>query len=276
MFAENAVLARLRLHKCASSGAGKSTLMNPAWLHNNVVQWLLTVGGIILVDVSLSGDNALVIGAVASRLPSKQRAIALIWGGVAAAALRIILTALASELLLIPLVQSIGAVVIFYIAITMLIPEKDDARAGRRVSDRLVSAIVAIFVADVTMSVDNVLAIGALARGNLPVLIFGLVVSVALLLLASALIARIIERFWWLMDLTALLLAYLAAQLVLSDPIVSRMAGLTSWKATALTVGAIAIVFVIAIALRVSRTRARKRQAGTSDMERQSDDEAVS
>lgn len=248
--------------------------MNPAWLHSNVVQWLLTVGGIILVDVSLSGDNALVIGAVASRLPSKQRAIALIWGGVAAAALRIILTALASELLLIPLVQSIGAVVILYIAITMLIPEKDDERVGRRTSDRLVSAIVAIFVADVTMSVDNVLAIGALARGNLPVLIFGLVVSVALLLLASALIARIIERFWWLMDLTALLLAYLSAQLVLSDPIVSRVAGLTGWKATALMVGLVAVVLITAIALRVSQAHAKTRSLRT-DAEPQPDEEVV-
>jgi predicted tellurium resistance membrane protein TerC len=163
--------------------------------------------------------------------------------------------------------------VILYIAITMLIPEKDDERRGRRASDRLVSAIVAIFVADVTMSVDNVLAIGALARGNLPVLIFGLVVSVALLLLASALIARIIERFWWLMDLTALLLAYLAAQLVLSDPIVSRMAELTGWKAAALTVGAVAIVFVTAIVLRVSQRRARARRARTSDKEPQPDNE---
>lgn len=248
--------------------------MNPAWLHSNVVQWLFTVGGIILVDVSLSGDNALVIGAVASRLPSKQRAIALIWGGVAAAALRILLTALASELLLIPLVQSIGAVVILYIAITMLIPEKDDERAGRRASDRLVSAIVAIFVADVTMSVDNVLAIGALARGNLPVLIFGLVVSVALLLLASALIARIIERFWWLMDLTALLLAYLSAQLVLSDPIVSRVAGLTGWKATTLVVGVVAFVLITAIALRVSQARAQSRSL-RADAEPQPDENVV-
>lgn len=248
--------------------------MNPAWLHSNVVQWLFTVGGIILVDVSLSGDNALVIGAVASRLPSKQRAIALIWGGVAAAALRILLTALASELLLIPLVQSIGAVVILYIAITMLIPEKDDERAGRRASDRLVSAIVAIFVADVTMSVDNVLAIGALARGNLPVLIFGLVVSVALLLLASALIARIIERFWWLMDLTALLLAYLSAQLVLSDPIVSRVAGLTGWKAITLVVGVVAFVLITAIALRVSQARTQTRSL-RADAEPQPDENVV-
>lgn len=249
--------------------------MNPAWLHNDIVRWLFTVGGIILVDVSLSGDNALVIGAVASRLPSRQRTIALVWGGVAAAALRIILTALASELLLIPLVQSIGAAVILYIAITMLIPEKEDERAGRRTTDRLYSAIVAIFIADVTMSVDNVLAIGALARGNLPVLIFGLLVSVALLLLASALIARIIERFWWLMDLTALLLAYLAAQLVLSDPIVSRVADLTGWKAIALVVGVVGFVLITAIALRISRTRARMRHERAADEEPQPDEEAI-
>ncbi|HEX8730705.1 MAG TPA: YjbE family putative metal transport protein, partial [Ktedonobacterales bacterium] len=154
------------------------------WFASGGAQWLLTVAGIILVDIALSGDNALVIGAAASRLVGRRRTFALIWGGLAAAIIRIVLTGVATELLLIPLVQSVGAVVILFIAVRMLLPERDDDGAGRRASERLWTAILSILVADVTMSLDNVLAVGALARGDLPLLVIGLAISVALLLLA--------------------------------------------------------------------------------------------
>src|SRR5512146_2702 len=100
--------------------------MDANWLTNGLVQWLLTLGGIILVDIALSGDNALVIGAAASRLPARQRTIALLWGGIFAAVLRIGLTGIATELLLIPLLQTVGAAVILFIAMRMLAPEKED------------------------------------------------------------------------------------------------------------------------------------------------------
>jgi len=228
------------------------------WFGADIGQWLLTLGGIILVDIALSGDNALVIGAAASRLAPRQRAIALLWGGLCAALLRIGLTGIASELLLIPLLQTVGAAVILFIAIRMLLPEKEDANAARRASDRLMPAIISILIADVTMSIDNILAIGALARGNIPLLIVGLAISVALLLLASALVARLIERFWWLMDLAALVLGYLAAQLVVQDPIVSRWADLTGARATALSVGLVALVGAFALWQRFRQARRRR------------------
>jgi YjbE family integral membrane protein len=232
------------------------------WLVSGAAaQWLLTVGGIILVDIALSGDNALVIGAAASHLPRHQRTVALLWGGLGAAVFRILLTGIATELLLIPLLQTLGGVVILFIAIRMLIPEKEDAGAGRRAAEKLLPAILSILIADVTMSIDNVLAIGALAHGNLPLLVFGLLVSVGLLLLASALVAQIINRFWWLMDLAALILGYLAAQLVLQDPIVSRFFALTGWRATELTVGAVVFVGLVALVLRLTQARARRRKS---------------
>ncbi len=229
------------------------------WLASDVAQWLITLGGIILVNIALSGDNALVIGAAASRLPQRQRAIALLWGGLAAAILRIGLTGLASELLLIPLVQSVGGAVILFIAIRMLAPEKEDGGAASHASDRLLPAILSIFIADFTMSIDNILAIGALARGNLSLLVIGLLVSIALLLLASAVVAQLISRFWWLMDVAALVLGYLAAQLVLQDPIVSHAADLTGVRATALTVGVVVVVGVIALAQRFAQARRRRK-----------------
>lgn len=247
------------------------------WFASDFAQWLLTLGGIILVDIALSGDNALVIGAAASRLPKRQRAIALLWGGLCAAILRIGLTGVATELLLIPLLQTVGAAVILFIAVRMLLPEKEDADAARRASDRLIPAIVSILIADVTMSIDNILAIGALAHGNIPLLVVGLAISVALLLLASALVARLIERFWWLMDLAALVLGYLAAQLVIQDPIVSRWADLTGVRGTALTVALVVLVGAVALWQRFAQARGRAKRedvgaiTGTTDTTLSSD-----
>jgi predicted tellurium resistance membrane protein TerC len=132
-------------------------------------------------------------------------------------------------------------------------------------------AIISILIADVTMSIDNILAIGALAHGDISLLIVGLTISVALLLLASALVARLIERFWWLMDLAALVLGFLAAQLVIQDPIVSRWADLTGVRATALTVGLVVLVGVVALWQRFAQARRRAKRedvgatTGTTD-----------
>ena len=228
---------------------------------SDMLGWLVTVGGIILVDLALSGDNALIIGAAASRLPRRQRLIALLWGGLGAIVLRIALTTIASRLLLIPLIQTAGAAVIMIITIRMLIPEDEGAAAARaaRSPDRLGAAIVTILVADVSMSLDNVLAIGALSRGNIPLLVFGLLLSMLLLLTASALVARLIERFSWLMDLTALALAYTAGDLALHDPKVSAALGLTGGRALELIVGLLVFTVLLAIAFRVARAWSARR-----------------
>jgi YjbE family integral membrane protein len=235
--------------------------MFAGWAPPDVMRWLLTGGGIVLVDLALSGDNALVIGAVASRLPRRQRLAALLWGGFGAIALRIALTAIAARLLLIPLVQSVGAVIIMIITIRLLLPERDDSQRGLGHADRPLQAIVAILAADASMSLDNVLAIGALARGDVTLLAFGLLVSMALLLLASALIARLIERFSWLLDLTAFVLAYVSADLVLQDPIVSGYLDLKGARATAVLVGAVALTILLDVILRVARLRNERRAA---------------
>lgn len=222
----------------------------------DLVGWLLTAGEIILVDLALSGDNALIIGAAASRLPRRQQLIALLWGGAGAIVLRILLTTVASQLLLVPLVQTAGAVVILFITIRMLIPEADDGAADqrdRRASDRLGPAVLTILVADLSMSLDNVLAIGALSHGNVALLVFGLLLSMVLLLTASAVVARLIERFPWLMDLTALVLAYTAADLALSDKTVSAALGLTGARAFEVIAGTLLFTLLVDIALRADR-----------------------
>ena len=193
-----------------------------------------TAGGIVLIDLVLSGDNALVIGAAASRLPRGQRLIAIVWGGVLAVVFRILLAIVATELLFIPYLRSVGGLILIIIAIRLLIPESP-VQGPRRASASLIPAILTILAADATMSLDNVLAVGALAHRHIELLVAGLLLSMLLLFVASALIARIIERAPLLMDVAAVVLAWTAASLVVEDtPVVdfvhARMTLPTQWE----------------------------------------------
>jgi YjbE family integral membrane protein len=187
-----------------------------------MLQYLAMLGGIILVDLTLSGDNALVIGAAASGLPRGQRRLAILSGGGAAIVLRILFTIAAALLLNIPLLQTIGAVLLLFIAVRLLVgqhgsahEEGQDGSATRQVG--FWSALFTILIADVTMSLDNILAVAALAREEIPLLIIGLLLSVLILLIGSALVAELIQRLPWLMDVAALVLGWTAAHMILSD-----------------------------------------------------------
>lgn len=184
-------------------------------------------GGIALVDVVLSGDNALVIGAAAGKLPRSQRLIAIVWGGAGAIALRIVLAIIATELLTVRYLQAFGGLILFCVAIRILLPERENSRPNQA-SDRLLPAVATILVADITMSLDNVLAVGALASGNIPLLVGGLIFSMALLFVASTIIARLMDYFAWLLDAAAVVLAWTAANLILEDPSVSSWLGVSA------------------------------------------------
>jgi len=196
-----------------------------------MLQILGAIGGIILVDLVLSGDNALVIGAAAAGLPRGQRGLAIISGGAAAVVLRIAFAIAATLLLQLPLLQAIGGVILVVIAVRLLMERGDPAhgpdaaappeggeQAARKTARRgFFSALLTIMVADVTMSLDNVLAVGAIASGHIPLLIAGVLLSVAILLLGSALVATLIGRLPWLLDVAALVLGWTAAHMMLQD-----------------------------------------------------------
>jgi YjbE family integral membrane protein len=185
------------------------------------LRFLAAAGSIVLVDLVLSGDNALVIGAAASRLPRAKRLIAIFWGGLCAILFRLILAIVATELLRVPLLQAIGGAVLLIIAIRLLWPGRD-TEVRREASDRLFPAILTILAADATMSLDNVLAVGALAAGNIPLLVAGLLFSMFLLFVASAVIARLIEWLPLLIDLAAVVLGWTAANLIAEDVVVGK------------------------------------------------------
>jgi YjbE family integral membrane protein len=214
-----------------------------------------SAGGILLVDLVLSGDNALVIGATASRLPRARRMLAIVLGGVGAIFFRLLLASVATTLLQVSLLRAIGGVILLVIAIRLLIGQDDDQGDRFQAHERLLPAILTILLADATMSLDNVLAVGALAHGDIWLLVAGLILSMALLFVASALIAQIVERFTWLIDLAAVVLAWTAAGLVLDDTLVkSQFPALEPWGLF-IRLGAVAFVLVIDLILRLARGR---------------------
>ncbi len=230
-----------------------------------MLKLLGAIAGIALVDLVLSGDNALVIGAAAANLHRRQRILAIIFGGAAAILLRITFAIAATLLLVLPLLQTIGGLVLIVIAVRLLMDRSDpkhgpDSAALEGgppppVREGFVRALLTIMVADVTMSLDNVLAVAALARGNIPVLVGGLLLSVALLLVGSALVAELIGRLPWILDLAALVLAWTAAHMILSDIRAQPLLARTPYPEVWLPAVLIAIVFVADIGLRARAAR---------------------
>lgn len=216
--------------------------------------------GIILVDLALSGDNALVIGTVAARLPRRQQVAAIIYGGIGALVIRFALAAVATELLGLTYVRAAGGVVILIIAVRLLLPNSvAETRAGST-PDRLVPAIVTITLADVAMSLDNVLAVGALAAGNILLLAGGLTISVALLFVASALVALLVEKVSWIMDLAALVLGWTAGTLIVGDPWVEQQLHPNGDQQRLIYLGCLAIVVVADLVIRWIQRRRIRRQ----------------
>lgn len=232
-----------------------------------MLQFLGSLGAIVLVDLALSGDNALIIGAAAAGLDRRQRTLAIISGGGAAIVLRIAFAIAATMLLQIPLLEAIGGGILLVIAVRLLLGREEHAPNGEssatgeaeKTPKRAASfgaAMLTILVADVTMSLDNILAVGGLAHGDLPLLAVGLLISVALLLVGSAIVASLIGRLPWLLDLAAIVLGWTAGTMVIHDGIVGPyLSGLPVANYLIPAIGA-AVVVVIDLFIRARQKRA--------------------
>ena len=184
------------------------------------------LGSIILANILLSGDNAVVIAMAARSLPAHQQKKAIFFGSAAAIVMRIALTLLAVEMLKWPYLKIIGGLLLVYIGVSLLLEEdegeddgSDDGNAG------LMTAIRTILVADLVMSLDNVLAVAAAAKGNTTLLIAGLAISIPLIIFGSTLLLKVMERLPIIITLGAALLGFLAGEMVLTDPAVSARFG---------------------------------------------------
>lgn len=217
--------------------------------------------GIALVDIVLSGDNAIVIGAAASRLHGARRLFAIVFGGVGAIVLRFALASMATKLLLLPYLRFGGGVVVFVIAIRLLLPENTRNRDLARGS--LFAAMLTIIIADITMSLDNVIAVGALANGNVLLLAAGIIFSMALLFVASSIIARLVDHIQWLLDVAAVVLAWTAANLILGDPALEGIAHVSDRVQTATHFYAVGLMLLIDLTIRAVRHHHARHRVAT-------------
>ena len=179
---------------------------------------LSAVIAIVLIDLALSGDNALLIGMAARRLPDAQRRRAIVLGGALAVGLRIAAAAVVTFLLAIPYLQLAGGIVLAVIAYRLVRPAIGDAHPGLQPAGTLREAVMTIVVADAAMSVENVLGVGGAAHGDLPLLAFGLLVSIPIVLFGSGVIAAVLDQVPRLIWLGALALIWTAADMILGDP----------------------------------------------------------
>lgn len=187
-------------------------------------------GSIVLANIVLSGDNAVVIAMAARTLKPDQRGKAIFWGSAAAIVMRILLTIVAIQLLSLPYLKIIGAILLVYIGVDLLKGEGDDAGDGKEING-LAAAIRTILIADLVMSLDNVLAVAAAAKGNLPLLVLGLLVSIPLIIFGATLLTKVMERFPIIITIGAALLGFLAGEMLLTDPAMSRQFGEMSEQA---------------------------------------------
>ncbi|MBN9439007.1 TerC family protein [Bosea sp. (in: a-proteobacteria)] len=171
---------------------------------------------IIWIDLLLSGDNAVVIALAVRSLPEKQRKLGILLGAGAAVGLRILFAIVVSYLLNIPFLKVVGALLLFWIAIKLAKGE-DEEHGDIAASDNLWKAVRTIAIADAVMSLDNVLAIAAAARGHFELFIFGLLLTIPLIIFGARMLSTILERYPILIWLGAALLGWIAGEMLLSD-----------------------------------------------------------
>jgi YjbE family integral membrane protein len=230
--------------------------------------WLAALGTIIAADILLAGDNAVVIAMASKSLPPHLQKKAIIFGSAAAIVMRILLTLVAAQLLALPWLKLIGGLALFYIGVTLLLPEDEPDEGGVVAQATLSTAIRTILIADLVMSLDNVIAVAAAAKGDVPLLIIGLALSIPLVVFGSSLLLKVIEKYPIIVWAGAALLGFIAGQIIVVDP---AIAGPMQSLAAAIGVtmkqlpniaGIVGAIIVVAIAkIMISRKGATARAA---------------
>jgi len=187
------------------------------------LNWL-AVGQFILIDILLGGDNAIVIALACRNLPDNLRLRGILWGTAGAIAIRIVLISFAVTLLAVPFIKLVGGVLLFWIALKLLSDNDEHGEIGG--SDKLWAAIKTIIVADLVMSLDNVIAIASAAEQagehQLLLVVFGILVSIPIIVWGSTLVLKLMARVPLIITLGAALLGYLAAEMMISDVAVTQ------------------------------------------------------
>ena len=188
----------------------------------------LALGQIIIADLLLAGDNAVVIALAVRSLPAALQKKAIIFGTVAAVVMRVALTVVAAKLLTMPYLKLVGAALLVYVAVGLVLPDDDEAHEGPvgevAPTGSMGSAIRTILIADLVMSLDNVIAVAAASRGDTVLLVAGLLISIPLVVYGSTLLLKVIERYPLIVWGGAALLGYVAGDIAVHDPAIASWA----------------------------------------------------
>ena len=209
----------------------------------------IAVGQIILIDILLGGDNAVVIALACRGLPPQQRKLGIIYGTAGAIILRVILIAFALALLSVPYLKLVGGLLLVWIGVKLLVPHEEDDHGNIASSDKLWSAVKTVIVADLVMSVDNVLAIAGAAESagqhQLFLVIFGLVVSIPIIVAGSQIVLKLMDRFPVIITLGGMLLGWIAGQMIFTDPgLKEYLPASKVWEYSAAVAGALLVLVI--------------------------------
>lgn len=216
----------------------------------------MAVGQIILIDILLGGDNAIVIALACRNLPHEHRLKGILWGTAGAIGIRLVLIAFAVTLLELPFIKLVGGILLFYIGIKLLTDHEDHNDVQG--SDKLWGAVKTIVIADLAMSIDNVIAIASAAshageEHQFLLVLFGILLSIPIIIWGSTLVLKVMEKFPVIVTLGAALLGYLAGGMLITDKIVAPWAEAHFAPETLLlfgkfsTVGIIGAIFVVVV-----------------------------
>lgn len=172
---------------------------------------------IILINILLSGDNAVVIALAARNLPPREKKLAIFYGSGAAVVLRIVLTVVAAKLLELPFLQIIGGVLLLWIGVQLLAEDDDGEEGETKEHSNLRSAIITILIADLVMSLDNVIGVAAAAKGSMILLVLGLAISIPLIVFSSSLMMTLMARFPLIITLGAALIGWVSGEAAIHD-----------------------------------------------------------
>jgi YjbE family integral membrane protein len=185
------------------------------------LKFFTSILSIILIDLVLAGDNAVVIAMAVRRLPRDQRLKGIVFGAGAAVVLRVVLTFFVAQLLQITLIKLVGGAVILWLAVKLFVGGEGEGGVGKEAAS-MFQAIRFIVIADITMSTDNVLAVAGASHGNLFLLIFGLVVSIPFVVLTSNLLSMLMDRYPVIILIGAAILGRVGGEMMITDPFVGR------------------------------------------------------
>jgi len=203
---------------------------------------------IIWINIILSGDNAVVIALAARSLPPHQQRQAVFFGSGAAVVLRIILTVVAAKLLALPYLQIVGGLLLLWIGVQLL-GDDDEGEGESKEHGSMVAAIRTILIADLVMSLDNVIAVAAAAQGSMTLLILGLAISIPLVIFGSTLMIKLMERFPIIVVLGAMLIGWVGGETIVSDVALKDALVANPWLHYAAAAAGAVLVYVIGKAL---------------------------